>query len=40
MVISTDFKTLYLFLYMKFINHIHLLNFFYSPSLVYDLPFA
>jgi hypothetical protein len=40
MVISTGLKILGSFLYRKHINHIHLLNFLYLPSLVWDLPLA
>jgi hypothetical protein len=32
MVISTDLKILYLFLYREYINHVHLLNFLLLPS--------
>jgi hypothetical protein len=38
MVISTGLKILYSFLYMKYINYIHLLNFLLLPSLSYMWP--
>jgi hypothetical protein len=39
-VILISLKILYSFLYRKCINHIHLLNFFYPPSLICDLLLA
>jgi hypothetical protein len=40
MVILTGLKILYPFVYRKYISHSHLLNFFYPPSLVCDLPWC
>jgi hypothetical protein len=38
MVVSKGLKILYSFLFRKYINHIHLLNFHYSPSSISDFP--
>jgi hypothetical protein len=35
MMSSTDLKILYLFLYRKYVNHIHLLNFLFVGVLSY-----